>query len=126
MMNIQLIVYRTVLKVQTTDKISKDEIEIIVWELISFLIDEYEKFLIDEMMNHCRNSLMFLKFLIKKFLELLIEMKTKMIVSEKFLLWTIHGISVSLMIAEEIFLINLEMMILEILIFLEIEVSIES
>jgi hypothetical protein len=50
-------------------------------------------------------------------------MKMRVIVSENFLLWTIREINVSLMIAEVIFLIDLEMMILEILISLEIEMS---
>jgi hypothetical protein len=95
-------------------------------------IDEYRNFSI-EMMNHykdflieinenddCKDFAVFVKFLMKKFLELLIEMK--MIIRENFLLLTIREISVSLMIVEVIFLsevivlsmIDFEMMILEI------------
>jgi hypothetical protein len=61
------------------DKTSKNEIEMIVRKLTSFLIDEYEDFLIDEMMNHCRDFLKVLKMMIEIFSELLIEMKMKMI-----------------------------------------------
>ncbi len=74
------------------------------------------------MINHCRNFLEFLKFLMKKFSELLIEMKMKMIVSENFSLLMIREIDVSLMLNEMIFLsevivlslIDLEMMILDV------------
>ncbi len=121
-MNIQLIVYKIAQTIEMIDKTSKNEIEMIVWELTSFLIDEYEDFLIDEMMNHCRDFLRFLKFLMRKFLELLIEMKMKMIVSENFLLLMIRGVIVLLMLDETVFLpevivlplIDLGMMILEI------------
>jgi hypothetical protein len=61
----------------------------------------------------------------REFLELLIEVKMKMIASENSSLLMIREINASLMIAEVIFLIDLEMMILEILISLEIEMSIE-
>jgi hypothetical protein len=69
----------------------------------------------------------------KEFLELLIEMKMKMIVSENFLLLTIRGIIVSLMLDVVIFLsemivlslIKLQMMILEILMIVEIRVILE-
>jgi hypothetical protein len=144
-MNIRLIVYRIAQIIQMTDKILKNEIEMIVWALIPFLIDECRDFL---MMNHCRDFLIdendecrdfavFVKFLMKKFLELLIEMKMKKNVLMKKIIWenslllTIREISVSLMIVEMIFLsevivlqvidletmilvIDLEMMILEI------------
>jgi hypothetical protein len=58
----------------------------------------------------------------RKFLELLIEMKMKMIVSENFLLLMIRGVIVLLMLDETVFLpevivlplIDLGMMILEI------------
>ncbi len=73
-------------------------------------------------MNHCRDFLIFLKFLMREFLELLIEMKMKMIVSENFLLLMIRGVIVLLMLDETVFLpevivlplIDLGMMILEI------------
>jgi hypothetical protein len=128
------------------DKTSKNEIEMIVWELTSFLIDECRNFSI-EMMNHCKYFLMmiekfsideindctnfaiFLKFLIKKFLELLIEMKIKMkmIVSKNFLLWTIREVNVSLMIVEMIvlLLIVLEVMILDVQMTVEIQMILE-
>ncbi len=125
MMNIQLIVYKIAQTIAKINKTSKNEIEMIVWRLTSFLIDEYENFLIDEMMNHCRNFLnflKFLKFLMKEFLELLIEMKMKMIISENFSLLMIREVIVSLMLVEVIFLsevivlslIDLEMMILDV------------
>jgi hypothetical protein len=126
-MNIRLIVYRNAQVIQMINKISENEIEMIVWALISFLIDECRDFLIDEI-NEYRDFAVFLKFLMKKFLKLLIEMKMKKnvlmkkIVWENFLLLTIREINVSLMIVEMIFLseeivlqvIDLEMMILEI------------
>ncbi len=110
-----------------TDKISKNEIEMIVWALIPFLIDECRDFLISEI-DEYKNFAVLLEFLMKKFLELLIEMKMKMIVWENFLLLTIREISVSLMIVEVIFssevivsqVIDLEMTILEIRVTLEI------
>jgi hypothetical protein len=69
----------------------------------------------------------------REFLELLIEMKMKMIVSENFLLLMIREVIVSLMLDVVIFLsevivlslIDLEMMILEILMIVEIRVILE-
>jgi hypothetical protein len=112
MMNIQLIVYKIAQIFQMIDKISKNEIEMIVWALISFLM----------MNDKCRDFAVFLKFLMKKFLAFLFEIKMKEIVWENFLLLTIREIDISLMIVEVIFLsevivlsmIDLEMMILEI------------
>ncbi len=100
MMNIQFIDYRIAQTIAMIDKISKNEIEIIVWALISLLmmrIDDYRNFsmkmkmmnrcrdfLIDEsrdfLMNetdHCKDCLIFLIFL-------MIVMKMKMIVWENF------------------------------------------
>jgi hypothetical protein len=118
------VVYKIALKVQTIDKILKNEmIEIIVWILISFLIDECKDFsMIMKMMNHCKNFMIFLKFLMKEFSELLIKMKMKMIVLKSFLLWTIREINVLLMLNKMIFLsevivfslIDFKIMILEI------------
>jgi predicted neutral ceramidase superfamily lipid hydrolase len=150
MMNIRLIVYRNAQIIQIIDKISKNEIEMIVWTLISFLIDECRNFLmmkIDEyrdfsieMMNHCRNFLVkmnknddcrnfviFLKLQKMKFLELLIEIEMKKIVWKNFLLLTTREIDVSLMIAEVIFLsevIVLQVIDLEMMI-LEIRMNLE-
>jgi hypothetical protein len=137
MMNIQLIVYKIAQIIQMTDKISKNEIEMIAWALISFLMmnDECRNFPI-EMMSHCRNFvtlLKFLKMMIEMFSEFLIEMKMKMIAWENLSLLTIRETDVSLMIVEVILLsevivllaIDLEMIILEISISLEIEMSIE-
>jgi hypothetical protein len=92
-MNIQLIVYRITSIIEMIDKILKNEIEMIVWESISFLmmrIDDCMNFQID----HCRDFLIFLKFLMRKFSELLIEMKMKMIVWENFSLLMIHEVNV--------------------------------
>jgi hypothetical protein len=116
MMNMQLIVYKIAQIIQMTDKTSKNEVKMIVWELISFLIDEYENFLIDEMMNHCRNFLKFLKMMIEIFPEFLIEMKMKVIAWENFSLLMTCEVIVSLMLDEMLFLllIDLEVMILEI------------
>ncbi len=82
-----------------------------------------EEFLIDEI-DDCTHFAVFLEFLMKEFLELLIEMrmKMKMIVSENSSLLMIRGIIVSLMLVEVIFLsevivlslIDLEMMILDV------------
>jgi hypothetical protein len=137
MMNIQLIVYKIAQIIQMIDKISKNEIEMIVWALIPFLMmnDECRNFSI-EMMNHCRNYvtlLKFLKMMIEIFPEFLIEMKMKMIVWENLSLLIIRETDVSLMIVKVIFLsevivllaIDLEMIILEISISFEIEMSIE-
>ncbi len=69
------------------------------------------------MMNHCKDFLIFQefqKFSMKEFLELLIEMKIKVIASGNSLLLTIREIDVSLMIPEVIFLIDPEIVILEI------------
>jgi hypothetical protein len=117
-MNIQLIVYKIAQTIEMIDKTSKNEIKMIVWELISFLmmrIDDSRNFL----MNDCKDFAIFLKFqkfLMKIFLELLIEMKMKMIVSKNFSLLMIREIIVSLMLDEMFFLllINFEVMILEI------------
>jgi hypothetical protein len=104
MMNIQLIVYKIAQTIEIINKISKNEIEMIVWELTSFLvmrIDDCRDFL----MNDYRDFaifLKFLKFLMREFLELLIEMKMKMIVSENFSLLMIHEVSVWLTIDEMI------------------------
>ncbi len=75
-----------------------------------------------KMIDHCRDFLEFLKFLMKEFSELLIEMKMKMIVSENSSLLMIREVDVSLMLDEMIFLsevivlslIDLEMMILDV------------
>jgi hypothetical protein len=135
MMNIRLIVYRIAQIIQMTDKISKNVmIEKIVWELTPFLmmrIDDCRGFLINEidhcrsfLMSDCENYVIFLKFSVevKNFLE---RMTKKIVVWENFSLLMIREVNVSLMIAEVIFLIDLEMMILEILISFEIEMSIE-
>jgi hypothetical protein len=71
-----------------------------------------------EVVNHCRNFLVFLEFLMREFPELLIEVKIKVVASGNSLLWTIRGVDASLMIAEMVFLIDL--VILEILIPLEV------
>jgi hypothetical protein len=111
-MNIRLIVYRIAQIIQMTDKISKNEIEI-VWALTSFLNDECRDFLMMKI-DEYRDFVVFVKFLMKKFLEFLIKMK--MIVWENFLLLMTREINASLMIVEVIVLsmIDLEMMILEI------------
>jgi hypothetical protein len=147
-MNVQSIVYKIVSMIEMTDKILKNEmIEMIVWTSTSFLNDECRDFSMRmKMMSHCKDFLMneiddcrdfavFLKFLemIEIFSKFLIEMKMKMIVWENFSLLTIRETDVSLMIVEVIFLsevivlltIDLEMIILEISISFEIEMSIE-
>ncbi len=98
-----------------TDKISKNEIEMIVWALTSFLNDECRDFLMMKI-DEYRDFAVFVEFLMKNFLEYLIEMKMKEIVWENSLLLTIREIDVSLMIVEVIVhsMIDLEMMILEI------------
>ncbi len=78
-------------------------------------VDDCKSFL----MNNCRTFAIFLKFqkfLMREFLELLIEMKMKMIVSENSSLLMIREIIVSLMLDEMLFLllIDFEVMILEI------------
>jgi hypothetical protein len=81
-------IYKIASIIETICKILKNEvIEMIVWELTSFLmmrIDDCRDFLMNEI-DHCKNFLIF-----QKFLELLIEMKMKMIVSENFSLLMIH------------------------------------
>jgi hypothetical protein len=84
-MIIQLMIYKIASIIEIIDKTSENEVEMIVWELTSFLIDERRNFSI-EMMNHCRDFLIFLKFSMKEFLDLLIEMTMKMLVSENSLL----------------------------------------
>jgi hypothetical protein len=120
-----------------TDKILKNEIEMTIWALISFLmmrVDDYRDLSMKiKMMNRCRNFLMMIEEVsieMKKFLEFLkflieTKMKMKMIVSENFLLWTIREINVSLMIVKmSVFsLIDLEMIILEIRMILEVIVE---
>ncbi len=100
------------------DKISKNEIEMIVWALTPFLNGECRNFLMMKI-DEYRNFAVFVEFLMKKFLEFLIEMKV--VVWENSLLLMTREIDVSLMIVEVIFLsvivlsvIDLEMMILEI------------
>jgi hypothetical protein len=131
-MNILSIVYKIALIIEMINKILKNEIEIIIWAMISFLIDECKDFLILMSENNdCRDFVIFLKFLnmmIEIFSEFLIEMKMKiiarikMIVWENFSLLMTREIVVSLMLDEMIFLskvivlslIDLEMMILEV------------
>jgi hypothetical protein len=92
----RVMIYKIASIIEMTDKISKNVmIEMIVWELTSFLNDEYRDFSTEMMMNHCINFLIFLKFL-------MIVMKMKTIVSENFSLLTIHEMSVYLMIDEMI------------------------
>jgi hypothetical protein len=94
----RVMIYKIVSIIEMIDKISKNVmIEMIVWELISFLNDEYKSFSTEMMMNHCMN---FLKFL--KFLEFFIEMKMKMIVLKNFSLLMIHEMNVWLTIDEMI------------------------
>ncbi len=79
MMNIRLIVYKNAQIIQMIDKISKNEIEMIVWALTSFLNDECRNFLMMKI-DEYKDFAVFVKFLMKNVLELLIEMKMKMIV----------------------------------------------
>jgi hypothetical protein len=80
------------------------------------LMNRCKDFLMNEI-DRCRDFAIFPKFLIERFLELLIEMMMKMIVSENFSLLTIREMIVSLMLVEMIFLslIDLEMMISELI-----------
>ncbi len=114
-MNNQSIVYKIASIIQMIDKNSENEIEMIVWALISFLMmnDERRDFSI-EMMSHCRDFVTLLKFvkmMIEIFSEFLIEMKMRVIVWENFLLLMIHEIIVSLMLDEMLFLLMLDKMI---------------
>jgi hypothetical protein len=108
------VVYKILQIIEMMNKISNNEIEMIVWELTSFLNDEYRNFSTEMMMNHCMNFLIddckdflmneidhckdFLIFL--KFLMIVMKMKT--IVSKNFSLLTIHEMSFYLMIDEMI------------------------
>jgi hypothetical protein len=117
----RMMIYRIASIIEMIDKILKNEIEMIVSVSISFLmmrIDDCRGFLMNEI-DHCKGFLIFQKFqefLMREFLELLIEMKMKMIVSENFSLLMIREIIVSLMLDEMLFLllIDFEVMILEI------------
>jgi hypothetical protein len=51
------IVYKILQIIEMIDKISKNEIEMIVWELTFFLNDEYKDVSTEMMMNHCMNFL---------------------------------------------------------------------
>jgi hypothetical protein len=90
MMNIparRMMIYRIASIIEMTDKILKNEIEMIASMPISFLmmkVDDCRDFLMNEI-DHCRNFLIF-----QKFLELLIEMKMRVIVSENSSLLTIR------------------------------------
>jgi hypothetical protein len=90
MMNIsakRMIIYRIASIIEIIDTILKNEIEMIVSMSISFLImkiDDCKDFLMNEI-DHCKNFLIF-----QKFLELLIEMKMRVIVSKNFSLLTIR------------------------------------
>jgi hypothetical protein len=130
MMNNQSIVYKIASIIEITDKILENEmIEMIVWASTSFLNDECRDFSMRmKMMNHCRDFVILLKFLkmmIEIFPEFLIEMAMKMIAWGNFSLLTIREVIVSLMLAEMLFLllIDLEVMNLEIQMILEMIVE---
>ncbi len=87
--NIQLVVYRIAQAIEMIDKISENVmIEMIVSMSISFLVvrvDDCRSFLMNEI-DHCRNFLIF-----QESLELLIEVKMRVIASENSSLLTIRG-----------------------------------
>jgi hypothetical protein len=113
-------IYKIASIIKMIDKISKNEIKMIVWALISFLmmIDECRDFSTEIMMNYCMNFLIdesrnflmnetdyckiFLIFL--KFLELLIEMKMRVIASENSSLLMTREVILWVIVAKEIFL----------------------
>jgi hypothetical protein len=86
----RVMVYRIAPVIEVTGKISENVVvEMIVWELTSFLNGEYRGFSAEMVVDHCMD---FLKFL--EFLELLVEVEMKVVVSGNFSLLMIHGVSV--------------------------------
>jgi hypothetical protein len=99
-MNIRLIVYKILLIIEKTEKPSKIEmIESIVWELISFLINDCRSFSID----HCINLRVKIDFEMKMNCRNFLMKMKKMIVSENFLLLMTRE-TIYLMIVKVIFL----------------------
>jgi hypothetical protein len=77
--NIRLVVYRNAQVIQVTDKISENEVEMIVWVLSPFLNGGCRDFLVVGV-DEYRDFAIFLEFLVEEFLELLIEVGMEVVV----------------------------------------------